>query len=320
MDNQRLDNAIELNNQGVELLLQNQDTEAVTCFTRALGMVKHVLLQPSSSESSSSSSSGEDSSSSSTVDRYSDNLHSDVYAVPSFQTSAANAGLGFVYHGAITLSSSVLSSSSSSSSLNSTSSSSQHEQRHEEEPQDQEPQEQQEGSRPIRVSEAHMNIYSAAIIYNIALVYHRQGVKYCKNVCLEKAEKMYDMLLKLVGYSGDIASLDESMLPQDGTALLLRIAAINNCSLIRLDKGDYDFPRHGFHHLSRVLTSLGNDNARALFENLLISTSSSSDNDDVDNMSTDGPLSMDSEDDEEVIQGMLLNVLLAKSPDAAPAA
>ena len=293
--NQRLDSALNLNNQGVELLLQNQDTEAVTCFTRALGMVKHVLLQPSDDDDSDCDSMASDANN---VDRYSDILHADIYAVPAFQKSAMNAGLGFVYNGAITLSS------ASATRTNQA----------------------QHNELEGCISEAHMNVYSAAIIYNIALVYHRQGVRYCKNICLEKAEKMYDMLLKLVGYSGDITSLDESMLPQDGTALLLRIAAINNCSLIRLDKGDYEFPRHGFHHLSRVLTTLGNDNARALFDNLLISNENGD-----DAMSTDGPLSMDSDsdssspvssndNDEEVIQGMLLNVLLAKTPDAAPAA
>jgi hypothetical protein len=91
--------------------------------------------------------------------------------------------------------------------------------------------------------EAVAPLYMAIVILNLALLYHRQGRVGRKPICLHKAEKMYDMVLKLIG---DAAF-------RDGTSMVVKSAALNNLALLRQERGDFAQAREGLHALSFLL-------------------------------------------------------------------
>ena len=133
----------------------------------------------------------------------------------------------------------------------------------------------------LRSSSHDLHVYSAVIILNIAMAYHRQGVIRGSPACYFKAEKMYDMVTTLV------ASNEDNL----GTSLLVEIAAINNLSQLRHEQGDYDASREGFEYLGALLN---------LAESQLAASS------------------LNQEDD--IFKGIILNVLLVAAPETAPAA
>jgi hypothetical protein len=88
-------------------------------------------------------------------------------------------------------------------------------------------------------------IYAGIIIFNIALVHHRQG-KLGHPSCLATAEKMYDMVTALLGCDS---------YNQGGTALIVKLAALNNRSLIQYEQTNYDASRRGFEQLVWTVNS-----------------------------------------------------------------
>jgi hypothetical protein len=128
-------------------------------------------------------------------------------------------------------------------------------------------------------SEDNIQVYSALIILNIALAYHRRGVS-GNEACLAKAENMYVMVTKLLSDCEN----------NQGIALVAKLASINNLSLIRHSRGDYNFSRDGFQYLGDLMDVAG--------ENLTRSSLCSA----------------------QMYQGMLLNILCVVRLDAAPAA
>jgi hypothetical protein len=86
-------------------------------------------------------------------------------------------------------------------------------------------------------------LYMAIVILNLALLYHRQGRIGRKPICLHKAEKMYDMVIKLISNTSF----------QDGTSTVVKSAALNNLALIRQESGDFVQAREGLHALSFLL-------------------------------------------------------------------
>jgi hypothetical protein len=128
-------------------------------------------------------------------------------------------------------------------------------------------------------SEDTLQIYSAVIILNIALAYHRKGVS--GNVaCLAKAEKMYVMVTKLLSGCEN----------NQGIALVAKLASINNLSLLRHSRGDYNFSQEGFQCLGDLMDVAGQNLTRSSLCNA------------------------------QMYQGMLLNILCVVPPDYAPAA
>jgi hypothetical protein len=120
-----------------------------------------------------------------------------------------------------------------------------------------------------------MNIYTASVIFNLALAHHFKA-SYGDAVCMSKAEKLYCIVLKL---------LDEKTL-RVHTALLVKLACINNLSQIRYAKGDYENAREGLNDVSGFMRESSN---QVMFE-------------------------------EREIQVLLMNVLLLEAPKVAPAA
>jgi hypothetical protein len=123
-----------------------------------------------------------------------------------------------------------------------------------------------------------IHTYASVIILNIALAYHRQGISE-NPAWLRKAEKMYEMVGKLLGSSDT----------NQGTALLVKVAAINNLSQLRYGQGDFVFSRKGFQYLSSLLSYAGANLHQTKCQ-------------------------------DHVYKGMLLNALLVAPSDAAPAA
>jgi hypothetical protein len=131
-----------------------------------------------------------------------------------------------------------------------------------------------------RSGEQDVHVYSAVIILNIAMAYHRQALLTGSAACRFKAEKMYDMVTTLVANSED----------NQGTSLLVKIAAINNLSQLRFDEGDYEASREGFEYLGALIN----------YAETHLSSSLTS--------------------QEDTFQGMVLNVLLVMAPEIAAAA
>jgi hypothetical protein len=130
-------------------------------------------------------------------------------------------------------------------------------------------------------SENTSSVLSAVVIFNIALAYHKQAKVFGRQVCFAKAAKMYETVGRLLqSYSGNY----------DGTALRVKLAALNNLSLIQHEQSNFESSRKGFQLLAWT----------------------------IDSASTSSTLSSSQMD----VQGMLLNVLFAYAPTtiAAPAA
>jgi hypothetical protein len=93
------------------------------------------------------------------------------------------------------------------------------------------------------VPDQDTHIYSAVIILNLALIYHRKGLSLSSAACLLKAERMYDMCLSLLSGS----------CPAGTTALLVKFAALNNLSQLKHMRGEYQSSLQGFQYLGSLL-------------------------------------------------------------------
>jgi hypothetical protein len=127
----------------------------------------------------------------------------------------------------------------------------------------------------------NFHVCSAVVLLNIAMAYHRRAILSGNSEWRVKAEKMYEMIIKL----SDCNNTEE----HHDTALLTKIASINNLSQLCHSEGDYESSRDGFEYLGEVLLD-----AEAQLCSLLCH--------------------------EEIVTGMILNIMLAKSQVIAPAA
>jgi hypothetical protein len=96
-----------------------------------------------------------------------------------------------------------------------------------------------------------VHVYSAAVIFNLALVHHLQASK-GDIACMAKAEKLYATVLKLV----------DDRACHMRVAVLVKLASMNNLSQIRYAKGEYEHAREGLNQLSSFLRRTN----QALFE------------------------------------------------------
>ena len=94
-----------------------------------------------------------------------------------------------------------------------------------------------------RESPEMLHVYSASIILNLALVYHRQGRKGHNKFCIQKAEKFYRMVNFL---------LKECPL-EDPTAVFIRLVAVNNLSHIHYEQQNFEQTREGLEWLSFLI-------------------------------------------------------------------
>ena len=140
---------------------------------------------------------------------------------------------------------------------------------------------------------ADNHVYCAAIILNIAIIHHRHAVSsYCDGQqdfsSLMKAERFYDMVIKILSGSNTTD-------PERGTALMIKLAAVNNLAQIKFEEGDYQAAEEGFQLLAWMVSSIP-------------AASGANGN---------GSLSILNA---QQLEGMLLNVLMSNSKTAAAAA
>jgi tetratricopeptide (TPR) repeat protein len=218
--------ALRFNNEGVLLLLQNQDEFAMESLTRGLSLLKQALLireqQCQSCQSDQDLQVCQDGI-----------LHHSTTALPGFDEDAKC----LLYNNAVTFK-----------------------------------------VEETQHSLNQVHIYCAAIILNISLVYHRQGRIDCnkRDVCLAKAERTYESIAVLLRKENG------------GTALLLKVGALNNLANLRHEQGLYDDSQQGFQNLATLINGSGSEISSVL--------------------------------NSQTVRGLLLNVLLATPPSAAPAA
>ncbi|CAJ1936615.1 unnamed protein product [Cylindrotheca closterium] len=84
-------------------------------------------------------------------------------------------------------------------------------------------------------------VYSAAVIFNLALVHHIQGSK--NKSARSKAQKLYAAIMRLLGDRVGHMQL----------SLLLKLACINNMAHIRYENGEFDQVQDGLGQLSTLL-------------------------------------------------------------------
>jgi hypothetical protein len=133
-------------------------------------------------------------------------------------------------------------------------------------------------------SESDIHVCTAVFIFNLAIAHHRQGKKTGLAALTVKAEKLYSMILKLLGDD----STNNTVI-----GVLVKLASVNNLLEIRLESGDYVLAREGLGQVSKMLrcctaTSQGISNV---------------------------PTLQDSN-----VKCLLMNILLLRPPNAAPAA
>ena len=266
--------------------MENNDEEAQTCFNLSLDLVKQSLISNSKNRTREGESTMDSSSS------YSRCIHQQSHSIPFLRSQDC-----FIYNKAISF---ILDDEDEDTIL-------------EEwyKPED----------RNVCLnddSSNNLHLYSAIIILNIALAYHRQAMiasslsssshpRRCsqqgttsRSAAAQewrtRAEKMYDMVTMLLeDVDGDTFGThhDEDIVVATNTttALLVKIAAVNNLSQLRREMGDYESSRDGFEYLGELI-----DFAEYHLKTTLLWNQ------------------------EDTIMGMLLNVLLATSPEAAGAA
>lgn len=137
----------------------------------------------------------------------------------------------------------------------------------------------------IRPEDNH--IYCSIIILNLAVLHHQTALRgdslARRSDALRKAERFYDMVTAILA-NEQYAVLSE----YQPTGVLARLAALNNLAYIRMEKGDFSASGHCFQMLA-WLVNLTQVEESSIF-------------------------------DEQDLEGMMLNVLMANRQSVAPAA
>ena len=115
-------------------------------------------------------------------------------------------------------------------------------------------------------------IYSACVIFNLALVYHRRahsgGSSHHKNanLCRQKASKMYSMIVRLL-HGWQCQSQINRDLRSHTSCVLLQVAALNNLSHLQRhqDTTASSSPTSSLHTLGRLLQRYSNNVATSIF-------------------------------------------------------
>jgi hypothetical protein len=149
-------------------------------------------------------------------------------------------------------------------------------------------------ARPIRFLrlspndlESCIQLYSALVIFNMALAHHRKGKMSKRRPLLEKAIRLYNMcrqLLETLENQGNQAR-DESrlaLLEVQGMTALIHLAALNNRTQIHLDLDDPMQAQQGLDQLTahmfgshggtihQLLVQVEDDTLRGLLLNLML--------------------------------------------------
>jgi tetratricopeptide (TPR) repeat protein len=91
-------------------------------------------------------------------------------------------------------------------------------------------------------SDLDIHVYSAAVIFNLALAHHRKGMN-GNEVYRVKALRLYSMVLQII---------DDSLISFQ-TAATVKLATINNLAQIQVSRGNYEDAEEVLKHLYGVL-------------------------------------------------------------------
>lgn len=137
-------------------------------------------------------------------------------------------------------------------------------------------------NRAFRISEDQLpsdiewavQIGSAMIIFNMALVLHRACLLRNRTVPACKSLALYKIVLHLVKSSSNIITGGSSS-SQDGLADAIQLAALNNISQLHFEEGDYTNATRGFSSLANLMTTipqnplLGDNEMRGIVINVM---------------------------------------------------
>jgi hypothetical protein len=97
---------------------------------------------------------------------------------------------------------------------------------------------------------------SAIIIFNMALVLHRECLLHNRTLSASKSLALYSIALQLLQCSpGSPTSIDCSSSMQ-GVARAIQLAALNNTAQLHFEVGEYDRATRGFGHLANLMTTI----------------------------------------------------------------
>jgi hypothetical protein len=129
------------------------------------------------------------------------------------------------------------------------------------------------------------HIYCSVIILNLAVLHHQIALQSAcsarRSDALRRAERFYDMVTTILA-NDEFANVSQP------TGLLARLAALNNLAYIRMEKGEFGASGHCFQMMAWLVNFTQVDQSK-LFN-------------------------------EEDLEGMMLNVLMANRQSVAPAA
>jgi hypothetical protein len=179
--------AVQLNNQGVALLLERRDQEALPFFSQSLSLIKSRTNEPMEMAA------GQEKA---TL------LHDTTFALPNFEHAHS-----FLFTEALIFFA---------------------------------------DCDDRLINESNCRIYSAVVIFNLALVHHRQSNKPGNAACLIKAERLYDIVNRLL----------DSEAHNQGTVLLVKLATLNNRSLLQHEQSNYKSAQEGFELLAWTISSV----------------------------------------------------------------
>ena len=207
--------ATQLNNQGVALLLERRDQEALTCFSQSLRLIK------SRTDKCMAVATGQEKAAL---------LHEATFALPNFEHAHS-----FLCTEALTFFA---------------------------------------DCRDDRlINESNSHVYSAVVIFNLALAHHRESKKSGKAACLVKAERLYVLVNRLLDCEVD----------NQGTVLHIKLATLNNLSLLQHEQSNYESAQKGFELLAWTISSVPSSriasiqiNVDALLLNVLFASSATS--------------------------------------------
>ena len=97
---------------------------------------------------------------------------------------------------------------------------------------------------PWQEEEGMIQLYTACIILNLGITFHRRGVLDGNPQCMEKAEHFYGMICKL---------LQGISLHDSATAMFLMLASTNNLSQIHYVQNRLEQAWQGLEHLSTLV-------------------------------------------------------------------
>jgi tetratricopeptide (TPR) repeat protein len=214
-----LEQALRLNNEGVNMLIQGQDRESAQTLTQALSilqtLLKRDLITPGKEEANTLTSSYVSAQNASVayhckavnddpVTHLLDTAFSFTPNIEGFSSSfhyIFNRGMVF------------------------------------------DPNQKQDNAMALRV-------YTASMIFNLALLYQRKGRESHSTYCLEKAESLYRKCSMILGYPHHLDDYWSSLQPK--VALGLFVASMNNLSQLYFEEGQYDIAEKGFKSMTSI--------------------------------------------------------------------